>query len=130
MRAGAQLPFARSLRHDMTEAERLLWRRLRSYRLADFRFRRQHPVGPYIADFACIEAKLIVEVDGSQHADSLRDERREEILKEFGFRVIRFWNNDVLQRMDQVLVDILRALALNSPLPPSGHLPPHAREGN
>ena len=128
MRDGAHKQFAQKLRREMTDAERLLWLHLRHKQLAGFRFRRQHSIGPYIADFACLEAKLIVEVDGSQHAQS-RDEHRDKMLEEFGFRIARFWNNDVLMKTNEVLADILQALVPSSPHPASGHLPPLAGEG-
>ena len=131
MRQGAHKQFAQAVRREMTDAERMLWLHLRRRQLAGFRFRRQHSIGPFVADFACLEAKLVVEVDGSQHAQSSRDEYRDEMLKELGFRVFRFWNDDVLKHTDKVLADILQALSSNCPLPPSGHLPPlFAGEGN
>src|SRR6516164_9275940 len=86
---------ARDLRQNMTEAERALWYGLRRGQLG-WRFRRQHPIPPYIVDFACLEAKLVVEADGGQHADS-RDQQRDAYLRRQGRRILRFWNNDVLQ---------------------------------
>jgi very-short-patch-repair endonuclease len=100
---------ARELRHNMTDAERTLWRELRRTALGA-RFRRQAPVGQYIVDFACLEARLIVEVDGGQHAESRNDERRDRCLASQGFRVLRFWNNDVLGNMRAVLEVIVEAL--------------------
>jgi very-short-patch-repair endonuclease len=88
------VPVARKLRLTPTDAEIRLWSRLRGKQLAGFRFRRQHPLGPYVVDFFCAEAKLIVEVDGGQHADD--GEARTRWLEARGYRVIRFWNNDVL----------------------------------
>ncbi|MFH1034502.1 MAG: DUF559 domain-containing protein [Pseudomonadota bacterium] len=88
---------ARSLRKGQTEAERLLWRRLRSRGLAAFKFRRQHLIGPFIVDFVCLDRKLIVEADGGQHALAAeQDQRRTRYLESQGFRVLRFWNNQVL----------------------------------
>jgi very-short-patch-repair endonuclease len=87
--------FAKSLRRRQTEAERKMWGMLRDRRFAAFKFRRQVPVGPYIADFACYEARLIVELDGSQHAESARDLVRDKWLVDDGYRVLRFWNNDL-----------------------------------
>lgn len=87
----------------MTDAERRLWARIRNRQLLGFKFVRQHPVGPYIADFACREADLIVEIDGSQHAESRRDEIRTNKLREHGYEIIRFWNTDVLTNLDGVL---------------------------
>lgn len=107
---------AQVLRKRMTDAEQHLWSRLRRRQLLGFKFRRQVPVGPYIADFACVEAKLIVELDGGQHIDAkASDEARTRFLESRGFRVLRFWNNDVLRRTDDVLDEILRAL----PAPPA-----------
>ena len=101
---------ARQLRRDMTEAERKLWQLLRSRRLAHVKFRRQVPLGPWIADFVTFEHKVIVEADGSQHADSERDKARDVDLATRGFRVLRFWNNDILARPEAVLEQILDAL--------------------
>lgn len=109
------LSHAKEMRHAPTDAERQLWSRLRAKRLNGWKFRRQQPIGPYIADFACLEARLIVEVDGSQHADSARDAARDEWLGAQGFRIMRFWNNEVLENEDGVLVTILAAL--EPPLP-------------
>ncbi len=103
---------ARKLRRDATEAEALLWQNLRSRRLGDFKFRRQAWIGPFIADFICMDAMLIVEVDGSQHGDAIAyDDARTAFLASKGYRVIRVWNNDVMQRMDGVLAAILSALS-------------------
>jgi adenine-specific DNA-methyltransferase len=102
---------ATRLRTEPTDAERRLWHYLRMRQLAGHRFRRQVPIGPYIADFACIEARLIVEVDGGQHLDQLdRDGRRQHFLAARGFRVIRFWDNAVLKETSAVVQSILRAL--------------------
>ncbi|MCV3240427.1 endonuclease domain-containing protein [Mesorhizobium sp. ZC-5] len=103
----AKRQFARQLRRDMTEAEDRLWRELRSRRLDKIKFRRQVPIGRYVADFACLEAKLIVEIDGSQHAESVRDAVRDAELKVRGFRVLRFWNDDVLKDIDGVCDTII-----------------------
>jgi very-short-patch-repair endonuclease len=101
---------ARQLRRDMTEAERKLWQLLRSRRLAHVKFRRQVPLGPWIADFVTFEHKVIVEADGSQHYESKRDAPRDLDLATRGFRVLRFWNNDILARPEAVLEQILDAL--------------------
>jgi very-short-patch-repair endonuclease len=102
---------ARELRRNATEAEDRLWYHLRSRRLANFKFRRQVWIGPFIADFLCMDAMLIVEVDGSQHIDEAAyDDSRTAFLANKGYRVIRVWNNDVMQRMDGVLAAILDAL--------------------
>jgi very-short-patch-repair endonuclease len=101
---------ARRLRRDMTDAEKRLWRALREA-LPHAKFRRQSPVGPYIADFLSYRHRLIVEVDGGQHATTqANDARRTAFLKAQGYRVLRFWNNDVLQNTDGVLETIARAL--------------------
>mgnify|MGYP000695755932 CR=1 FL=1 len=94
---------SRELRRNQTDAEKLLWQRLRNRQLLGFKFRRQVPVGPYITDFLCIEAKLIVELDGGQHAEQLaRDAKRTAYLEGSGYRVIRFWNNDVISNMSGI----------------------------
>jgi very-short-patch-repair endonuclease len=100
---------ARELRRNMTDAERALWRRLRRGTLGG-KFRRQAPVGQYIVDFACLEARLVVEVDGGQHAESRGDDERDRWLASQGFRVLRFWNNDVLGNIRGVLEVIAEAL--------------------
>ena len=101
---------ARNLRNNPTDSERHMWRFLRLRQLGGFRFRRQVPIGKYIADFACIEAKLVVEVDGGQHQDNERDIDRDEEMEQVGFKVLRYWDNQVLQETQSVLEDILRAL--------------------
>jgi very-short-patch-repair endonuclease len=101
---------ARSLRKAMTEAEKKLWWMLRGRQLDGWKFRRQHPVGPYVADFACVERRLIVEADGGQHAGSQSDVQRTAWLEGQGWRVIRFWNNDILGNMEGVMGEILSAL--------------------
>jgi very-short-patch-repair endonuclease len=99
----------RSLRRNATDAEALLWSRLRNRRLAGYKFRRQHPVGPYVADFACPESMLIVELDGGQHGPET-DAARAAYLEGQGYTVLRFWNNDALGNTDGVLETILRHL--------------------
>jgi very-short-patch-repair endonuclease len=94
---------ANSLKSNMTEAERALWNRIRNRQLGGFKFVRQQPIGPYIADFVCRQADLIIELDGSQHADSSHDEKRTKVLNEHGYEVVRFWNNEVLRNLDGVL---------------------------
>ncbi|KRB10945.1 endonuclease domain-containing protein [Lysobacter sp. Root690] len=113
MRPGQKSDFARSLRHRMTDAEHRLWFHLRNRTLMGCKFRRQHPIGPYVADFACIERGLIVEADGGQHSNLHADERRTLYLRSRGYRVLRFWNNDVLMRTDAVLEQIHAALTRN-----------------
>jgi primosomal protein N' (replication factor Y) len=106
---------ARDLRQNATEAERKLWQLLRSRHLAAAKFRRQHPIGPFIADFACPDAKLIVEADGGQHAESDADERRTAWLQTHGWRVCRFWNNDILGNPEGVLLSIQRSFYAQRP---------------
>jgi adenine-specific DNA-methyltransferase len=102
---------ARELRQEMTDAESKLWMNLRSHRFEGVHFRRQHPIGPYIADFCSPQAKLIIELDGSQHVDRIEyDRKRTEYLESRGYRVIRFWNHEVLSEMDAVLLAILNTL--------------------
>ena len=98
---------AKTLRHALTEAELDLWQLLRSRQISDLKFRRQVPVGPWIADFVCFEHMLIVEADGSQHAESRHDELRDADLRRRGFRILRFWNNDILANPNGVLEKIL-----------------------
>jgi very-short-patch-repair endonuclease len=108
---------ARVLRKNMTFAEQVMWQRLRNRQLDGFKFRRQKPIGPYIVDFACLEKKLIIEVDGGQHASAMSaDAIRGEFLKKKGYRILRFWNHDVLSDTDAVLEWILIEL---KELPPS-----------
>jgi very-short-patch-repair endonuclease len=101
---------ARRLRRDSTDAELKLWYRLRSRSIPGFKFVRQGPIGPYIVDFACRERRLIVEVDGGQHADSTSDVVRDRWLAEHRYRVLRFWNNDVMANTDGVVETIAAAL--------------------
>jgi len=104
-------PFARGLRKESTDAERKLWTLLRNRTLLGCKFRRQFPIDPYVADFVCVEKRLIVELDGGQHAESAEhDEERTAFLKSKGYAVLRFWNNDVLLRAADVLEQILRSL--------------------
>jgi very-short-patch-repair endonuclease len=107
---------ARRLRRDQTEAEKKLWGRLRSKRLVQFRFRRQFPIGNFIADFACPRSKLVIELDGSHHLDQAeKDDWRTRLIEERGFRVIRFWDNEVLTNIDTVVEMIEAALRGTSP---------------
>ncbi len=105
----ALTPTARKLRNDLTEAEKHLWYVLRLENLG-VKFRRQAVIGRYIVDFVCFEKKLIVEVDGGQHADSQRDNVRDQWLAAQGFEILRFWNNDVLGNRDGVLRKIVEVL--------------------
>ena len=101
----------RKLRRDPTEAEKRLWSKLRAGQLDGHKFVRQIGIGPYVVDFVCRDAKLVVEVDGSQHADSAKDAERTAFLNQLGYRVMRFWNNEVLSNTDGVLQMIVAALA-------------------
>ena len=102
---------ARRLRHDATDAERYLWSRLRARQLLGFKFYRQFAIGPFIADFCCRSARLVVELDGEQHSKQEdADLRRSAFLVEQGYRAIRFWNNEVLREIERVLETILQAL--------------------
>ncbi len=102
---------ARILRANATEAEQKLWSRLRKRQLYGFQFRRQYSIGPYFVDFFCLKAKLVVEVDGSQHADQKeQDERRSEFLRVNGHRVLRFWNFEVMSEIDSVVERIAEVL--------------------
>ena len=105
-------PVARKLRENSTDAEKLLWSRLRARRLEGHKFNRQFGIGNAVADFACRASKLVIELDGGQHADSLTDPDRAKVIESFGYRIIRFWNHDIIANMDGVLAEILSALRL------------------
>ena len=115
---------ARTLRQNMTEVERRLWQILRSHQINGYRFRRQVPIGWYIADFAYHEARLIVEIDGGRHdRSSPRETERSEFLQSEGYRVLRFWNNEVRENLDglqQRIVDELRHVTPTPTLPHHG----------
>lgn len=96
----------------MTEAEQRLWLHLRASQLGGFKFTRQYPIGDFVVDFACRSARIAIELDGGQHADSSADEARTQVIEAHGYRVIRFWNNDVLQNTDGVLTAILAELQI------------------
>ena len=109
---------ARKLRNQATDAEQHLWRHLRRRQLGGYRFRRQVPICGYIADFACLEARLVIELDGGQHKELHRyDERRDHRIEAQGFRVLRFWDNQVFQETQAVLDVILHALESTCPHP-------------
>jgi very-short-patch-repair endonuclease len=114
---------ARKLRKNSTDGERRLWFVLRDRRLLSYKIRRQRPIGPYIVDFACVEHRLVIEVDGSRHAESLADELRTKWLENRGWRVLRIWNNDISHNREGVLAAILNALR-PSPPQPVGRGPP------
>jgi very-short-patch-repair endonuclease len=103
--------FAKKMRHEPTDAELAMWRLLRDRRLARFKFRRQVPFRNFILDFVCFEERIVIEIDGSQHASSVRDAARDSILVAEGFRIERYWNNEVLQQPSAVLEDIFAKLA-------------------
>jgi very-short-patch-repair endonuclease len=103
--------FAKKMRREPTDAEAAMWRLLRDRRLALFKFRRQVPFRNFILDFVCFEERIVIEIDGSQHASSARDAAREAVLIAEGFRIARYWNNDVLQQPSAVLEDIFAKLA-------------------
>ena len=132
---------SRTLRNQATDAERRLWHFLRLRQLGGHRFRRQVPIGSYIADFACLEAKLVIELDGGQHQErKSHDEFRDRQIEARGFRVLRFWDNQVFRETDAVLEQIVRALEVNCPRPDpppqagegtgETHFPPNAGEGD
>ena len=109
---------ARELRKQSTDAESTLWNLLRNRQLTDYKFRRQAPIGKYIVDFLCFERNLVVELDGGQHQEqSDYDAERTRVLESKGYRVIRFWNNLVLEDTDAVLQAVLIALEEGTPSP-------------
>ena len=109
---------AKRLRHEMTDAERVLWREVRAHRFKGFKFKRQEPLGLYVVDFVCYEAKLIIELDGGQHAEQQEaDAERTRWLESRGFRVVRFWNNDVLANIAGVMQAIEKEITPPSPRP-------------
>ena len=113
------------MRSNPTDAEHRLWQLLRAKRLANFKFKRQLPIDHYIVDFACLAGRLIVETDGSQHAESGADAKRDAYLRAQGFRILRFWNSDIFENEEGVLASILNAL--EQPLSPTP--PPQRGEG-
>jgi len=103
---------SRRLRRDMTDAERRLWEHLRKHQIEGCKFRRQHPIGRYVLDFVCLEARLVIEVDGRQHGERVKEDRlRTKWLEAHGFRVVRFWNHEVLNNLEEVKAVIWRALS-------------------
>lgn len=111
---------AKRLRKNLTEAESKLWRHIRLRQLGGFKFRRQHPVGPYVLDFACVEKHLAIEVDGGQHSEYADyDSRRSIYLGAHGYKVLRFWNSDVLKNIAAVKEVIFEALCGDGLPPPS-----------
>jgi very-short-patch-repair endonuclease len=120
------LGHAKKLRINMTDSERRLWYRLRGHRFGGIKFKRQVPIGPYVVDFACLNRKLVLEIDGGQHAESETDKLRDQRLREAGFKVLRFWNNDVLARTNTILELIMSELKDDprSPSPGALRAPP------
>jgi very-short-patch-repair endonuclease len=123
--------FARTLRRQQTDAERRLWTMLRHRRFEGYKFRRQVPIGPYVADFVCFDCRVIVELDGSQHVESRRDQIRDRWLADDGFTVLRVWSNELMQNANGVLLAILSALQDPSSVSasPSHLLPRGEKEG-
>jgi very-short-patch-repair endonuclease len=111
---------AKTLRSNQTEAENRLWYYLRAHHFMGLKFKRQKPIGRYIVDFVCLERRLIIELDGGQHAEQVAyDQQRDAWLVNQGYTVLRFWNNDVMQQLDGVLEEIRSALS-PTPLPQAG----------
>jgi very-short-patch-repair endonuclease len=102
---------AKNLRQNQTDAEKKFWYEVKAKRFQDLKFKRQYLVGPYYADFACPEEKIIVEIDGGQHNENVKDELRTKYLEKEGFQVIRFWNDEVLSNMEGVLLTLSLALS-------------------
>ena len=115
---------ARKLRRSSTDVEKKLWHRIRDKQIEDFRFRRQRPIGKFIVDFICLDARLIVELDGGQHAENtLGDSKRTEFLESLGYKVVRFWNNEVIENMEGVLDRLREELLSTRSLTPPSALP-------
>ena len=128
-----RVPRARKLRRDVTDAERKLWRGLRALQMDDSHFRRQAPIGPYFADFACHAKRLVIELDGGQHggeAHATQDAARDAYMRANGYRVLRFWNNDVMQNLNGVLETIVGALSASPPTIPDPSPPLRGGRGN
>jgi very-short-patch-repair endonuclease len=113
---------SRGLRRNATIAEQRLWYRLRSRSLYGMKFVRQEPIGSYIVDFVCREKRLIIEVDGGQHAENERDVVRDQWFRDHGYRVLRFWNNEVIQNIEGVLETIASTLQMGELSSPSPRL--------
>ena len=118
------ITIAKTLRKRLTDAEHVLWKHLRSKQFGGLKFRRQQPIGSYIVDFVCFERRIVIEVDGGGHAfEKVKDNERDRWLRGEGFKVLRFWNNEVLQNIDGVLEVIEGHILSPSPRPS------HQREG-
>jgi very-short-patch-repair endonuclease len=124
---GETLMKAQRLRRDLTDAERKLWSALHNRQLDGAKFRRQQPIGPFIADFLCQEQRLIVEADGGQRAGSAADQRRTAFIESKGYRVLRFWNNDILSNLDGVAQVVAAALSIPHPAQASPESPSPSR---
>src|SRR5512143_2663471 len=116
---GKILDNAKTLRSHQTEVEERLWYHLRAHRFMGLKFKRQKPMGRYIVDFVCVERRLVIELDGGQHAEqTVYDQQRDAWLRNQGYTVLRFWNNEVMQQLEGVLETIRSALSPN-PSPPA-----------
>ena len=122
---------ARALRRDGSRAERICWELLRDRRMGGAKFRRQHPIGPFFADFACVTHRLVVEVDGDHHAFQVdADNRRTAAMEREGWRVLRFWASEVVANSEGIGAEIARAPSVPRPLPQGGEeLESEARSG-
>jgi len=126
----AGINIARRLRRDLTDAERTLWRLLRGRQLEGYKFRRQQPIDRYVVDFVCFEHRLVIEIDGGQHAEvDAYEECRTQHLEHTRFRIVRFWNNEVLENPEGVCARILELL--DTPHPPGAprRAPPSPTRG-
>jgi very-short-patch-repair endonuclease len=121
------LAYAQRLRTEMTDSERKLWSALRNSQLNGAKFRRQQPIGPFIADYVCQEHRLIIEADGGQHVDNDNDARRTVFLESKGYRVLRFWNGDILSNLGGVAQVIETALSTPHPAPAAPESPSPSR---
>jgi very-short-patch-repair endonuclease len=119
MDKGEILNNAKTLRTHQTDAEQRLWHHLRAHRFMNLKFKRQKPVGHYIVDFVCLERRLIIEIDGGQHTEQAQyDQQRDAWLRNQGYTILRFWNNEVMQQLESVLEQIRITLSLSpTPLP-------------
>jgi very-short-patch-repair endonuclease len=124
-----RVPRARTLRRDATEAERKLWQNLRQPPFKQHHFRRQATIGPYFADFASHLLRMVIELDGGQHSDSTSDETRTQYLEANGYRVVRFWNNEVFENISGVLSAIDAAVNAERPPTPNPSPPRALRAG-
>lgn len=131
-RSDPRTPHARKLRREATPAERRLWTQLRQLEIKNVHFRRQAPIGPYFTDFACHRTRIVIELDGEQHgfdAERLRDEKRTRFLETSGYRVLRFWNHEVLRNLESVVDTICVALYQTPELPTPNPSPLQAAGG-